>query len=173
MHVFEDDPVFAVIFKALFVLIGLRVGLEVDEVAAVFLARQNGYNGRAVPTARFLCHRSIGTAYAALPPVVSWSEHMFFGQPGGNLLCAETVHVQTEYTFHHRSRFIVHDPALTSSRVFHVPVWWKAHGHSCVSAYLVADSTLFAYIPAVPLVEQVADGREFVFSLVCVDAVRY
>lgn len=33
MHVFEDDPVFAVIFKALFVLIGLRVGLEVDEVA--------------------------------------------------------------------------------------------------------------------------------------------
>ena len=39
MHVFEDDPVFAVIFNALFVLVRLRVGLEVDEVAAVFLTR--------------------------------------------------------------------------------------------------------------------------------------
>ena len=114
MHVFEDDPVFAVIFNALFVLVRLRVGLEVDEVAAVFLARQNVDNRRAVPMARLICIRAVWTAHALFPPIVSWSEHMFFGQPGGNLFGSEPIHVQFEYVSYHSSSFIVHDPALAS-----------------------------------------------------------
>ena len=53
---------------------------------------------------------------------------MFFGQPGGYLLCSETDHIQPEYTPNHRCRFIVHDPAFAAIRAFMYPYGGRPMG---------------------------------------------
>ena len=49
VNVLEDDPIFTVILQPLFVLVGFRIGLEVENVAAILLQRQDFGHGGTVP----------------------------------------------------------------------------------------------------------------------------
>ena len=49
VHVLEDRPVFGRIFKARFVLEGLGISLEIDDVAAIFLSLQDFLDGGTLP----------------------------------------------------------------------------------------------------------------------------
>ena len=49
VDVLEDDPIFTVILQPLFVLVGFRIGLEVENVAAILLQRQDFGHGGTVP----------------------------------------------------------------------------------------------------------------------------
>ena len=45
MHILEDCPILAVIFNAALVFVGLGVGLEIENIAAIFLERKDFGNG--------------------------------------------------------------------------------------------------------------------------------
>ena len=49
VDVLEDDPIFTLILQPLFVLVGFRIGLEVENVAAILLQRQDFGHGGTVP----------------------------------------------------------------------------------------------------------------------------
>ena len=50
VHILEDRPVFFFVLPTLFVLLGFRVGLEIDDIAAVLFLSKDLRNGRASPT---------------------------------------------------------------------------------------------------------------------------
>ena len=52
VYVLENDPILTVIINPFFVLIRFRVGLEIEDIAAVFLKRKNFGDGRAIPPCR-------------------------------------------------------------------------------------------------------------------------
>ena len=45
MHIFENGPIFAVIFNAALIFVGFGVGLEIEYIAAVFLEREDFCDG--------------------------------------------------------------------------------------------------------------------------------
>ena len=62
MDIEEDCPVFLRVFNPTLHLVGLRVGLEVDHIAAVFLQSEDLLNGGMVPLGRL--QHAFGAAFA-------------------------------------------------------------------------------------------------------------
>ena len=62
MDIEEDSPVFLRVFNPALHLVGLRVGFEVDHIAAVFLQGEDFLDGGVVPLGRL--QRAFGAALA-------------------------------------------------------------------------------------------------------------
>ena len=70
---------------------------------------------------------------------------------------------------HNCRRLRINYPDLGAVRVLGVAIWRGDHRLTGTSSDYIADAPLFAYIPAVPLIKQVADRRKLVLALICVD----
>ena len=68
--------------------------------------------------------------------------------------------------------FLVNDPVLRIIRVLDVPVRRRPHGFPGVAFDLIADTAFLADIPGVPLIEQVTDGGQLIFTFSSIDIIR-
>ena len=173
MHILENDPVFTVILDPLFVLIGFGIGLEVEDIAAILLQGQYLCDGGAVPFRRRLLLAFSGPLDALLEPIGPRGEDTFPLKLGGDLLRPKPVQGHAVNVSDHLGRFIVHDPTLRIVGVFNVPVGRLSHRLTSVPLDLVADAPLLTDIASVPLVEQIADRSQLIFTFGGVDVVGY
>ena len=88
VNILEDDPVFPVIGKPLFVLVRLGVGLEVENITAILLQRENVSDGGAVPHIRPAELAFPRTIDALLTPIGDGGKNFLLGEDRGDLLCS-------------------------------------------------------------------------------------
>lgn len=160
MDVLEDHPVFTVVLQALFVLVGFRVGLEVENVAAILLEGEYLRDGGAVPHGRPALLAFAGALDALFKPIGSRREDLFLRQLHRDLLCPEALQGHAVNPPHHLGRFFIHDPAFRIVGVLDVAIGRLAHRLARVALDLVADAPLLADIAGVPLVEEVPIKKE-------------
>ena len=153
VDVLEDDPVFPVVGEPLFVLVRLGVGLEVENVAAILLQREDVGNGGAVPHIRSAELASPRSIDALFPPIGNGGKDLFFGENRGDLLCSITVCSHTEDTAHHLGGLLVHDPPFRIVRILLIAVGRWPHRLTSVTLDFVADPALLADVAGVPLIE--------------------
>ena len=77
VDILEDDPILTVILQPLFVLIGFGVGLEVENVTAILLQRQDFGHGGTVPLGSGLLLALSGTLDALFQPIGAWGKDFF------------------------------------------------------------------------------------------------
>lgn len=172
VDILEDDPVLPVIGKALLVLVRLGIGLEIEDVAAILLKGKDAGDSGAVPhtgIAQFTLSWAID---ALLTPVSDGGEDFLLGQFCGDLLCSIALQGHAVNPVDYLGCLLIHDPPFRIIRVLFVAVGRRSHRLAGVALDLVADSALLADVAGVPLVEQVADGRQLVLALGGVDIVR-
>lgn len=172
VDIFENDPILTVIFNTFFILIGFRVGLEIEDITAILLQGEDFDDRGAIPFCRELLlalPRPLNTLLKLIGPR---GEDTVPFKLSGNLLRPKPIRGHAVYAPHDLGRFIIHNPTLRIVRVLDVTVGRLAHRLTGISLDLVAHTALFADIAGVPLVEQIADRRKFIFSFGGVDIVR-
>ena len=112
------------------------------------------------------------TIDALLTPIGDGGKNFLLGEDRGDLLCSITIHSHTEDTAHHLGGLFVHDPPFGIVRVFFVAIGRRPHRFTSIALDLIADPALLADVTGVPLVEQVADGRQLILAFGGVDIVR-
>ena len=88
-----------------------------------------------------------------------------------NLLRSIPLQGHTVNPAYHLGRFLVHNPVFGIVRVLDVAIGRLSHRLTSIALDFVADAPLLADVTGVPLVEQVADGRQLVLTLSGVDVV--
>ena len=112
MDIFENHPIFTVVFDPLLIFVRLGVGLEIDDIPAVFLLRQHLGNGRFTPSVRVrLCFLAASRKSLALP-VGLRDKHFFILQLSCNRFIAFSLHTETEHLTDDICRFRVNHPFL-------------------------------------------------------------
>ena len=106
-------------------------------------------------------------------PIETRCEHLLFSERVSYLFAAIAIKGQHEDSPYNRCCLRVNDPTLGPIWVFDVAIRRLTHRNPSVASDFVTYTALFAYVSAVPLVEQVADGRKLVFSLIGVYGVGY
>ena len=154
VDILEDDPILTVILQPLFVLVGFGVGLEVENVTAIFLQRQDFGHGGTVPLGSGLLLALSGTLDALLQPISARCKDFIPFKLRGDLLCPVALQGHTVNPPNHLGGFVLHDPAFRIVRVFDVPVGRLAHRLTRISLDLVADTPLLADVAGVPLIER-------------------
>lgn len=76
-----------------------------------------------------------------------------------------------ENTADHLGGLLIHDPSFGIVRVLFVAIGRRPHRFTSIALDLIADPALLADVTGVPLVEQVADGRQLVLTFGGVDVV--
>lgn len=128
-------------------------------------------DGGAVPhirSAELAFPRTIDTL---LPPIGDGGKNLLLGEDRGDLLCSIAIHSHTEDTAHHPGGLLIYDPSFWIVRVFFVAIGRRPHRLACVAFDFVADAPLLADVTGVPLVEQVADGRQLILTFGGVDVI--
>lgn len=69
MDIFENHPIFTVVFDSLLIFVRLGVGLKIEDIAAILLQGKNFCDGRAVPLGRRLLLAFSGTLDTLFQPV--------------------------------------------------------------------------------------------------------
>ena len=68
--------------------------------------------------------------------------------------------------------FFINDPMLGIVRVLDISIGRKSHRFAGVAFDFITDTAFLADVTGIPLIEQVSDGCQFIFSLGRVDVVR-
>lgn len=121
VDILEDDPVFPVIGKPLFVLVRLGVGLEVKNITAILL-RENVSDGGTVPhirSAEFAFPRAIDALFT---PISDGGKDFLLGEYGGDLLRSIAIQSHSEYAADHLGGLLIHDPPFGIVGVFLVAI---------------------------------------------------
>lgn len=121
VDILEDDPVFPVIGKPLFVLVRLGVGLEVENLTAILL-RENVSDGGTVPhirSAEFAFPRAIDALFT---PISDGGKDFLLGEYGGDLLRSIAIQSHSEYAADHLGGLLIHDPPFGIVGVFLVAI---------------------------------------------------
>ena len=122
MDILEDHPVLRVVLHSPLVLEGLGVGLEVDDIPAVFLLREDFLNRRFAPL--------VGVRLGVLPapretlalPVGHGDQYLLILEYAGNGLIAFSLKTHLEDASDHLRRLRVDDPLLFVLWVLPVPI---------------------------------------------------
>ena len=173
VDVLEDDPIFTVILQPLFVLVGFRIGLEVENVAAILLQRQDFGYGGTVPLGNGLLLALSGALDALFQSIGTRGKDFIPFKLRGDLRCPVALQGYTVNPPNHLGGFIVHNPSFRIVGVFDVTMGRLAHRFTCIPLDLVADTPFLADVAGVPLIEQVADRRQLALALGGVDIVGY
>ena len=173
VDILEDDPILTVILQSLFVLVGFGVGLEVENVTAILLQRQDFGHGGTVPLGSGLLLSLSGALDALFQPIGTWGKDFVLFKLGCNLFRSVALQGHAVNPPNHLGGFVIYDPLFRIVGVFDVTVGRLAHRLARISLDLVADTPLLADVTGVPLIEQVADRRQLVLALGGVDVIRY
>ena len=173
VDILEDDPILPVILQPLFVLVGFGVGLEVENITAILLQRQDFGHGGTVPLGRRLLLALSGALNALFQPIGTRGKDFIPFKLRGDLLRPVALQGHAVNPPNHLGGFIIYDPSFRIVGVFDVTVGRLAHRLACIPLDLVADTPFLADVAGVPLIEQVADRRQLVLALGGVYVVRY
>ena len=123
MDIAEYRPILLRIVDAGFIPKRFGVGLEIDDIPAVFLLRQHLGNGRFTPPVRIrLCFLAASRKSLALP-VGLRDKHFFILQLSCNRFIAFSLHTETEHLTDDICRFRVDHPLFPVLRRLPIPVW--------------------------------------------------
>ena len=163
MDIEEDRPVFLRVFNPTLHLVGLRVGFEVDHIAAVFLQGEDFLDGGVVPLGRL--QRAFGAALAEplAGSIGRGVQRPHRPQRRGDLQGAVALQGQTVDAAHH----------LGCLRVFHVAIRRRRKRNPCVSFHLIDDPALLGNVLGVVLIHDVLERGEIVLALVAVHAIGH
>lgn len=142
MHILEDGPVLPVVFKAVLVLIGLGVGLEVENIAAILLEGQDFGDGRTVPVTGAVLGRCSSPPYPLGLPIETRGQDFLLREGAGNLLHAYPVQAHAVDPPHHSSGRLVNNPPLWIVRVLLIPIGLLTHRLTGIALGLVANTLL-------------------------------
>ena len=154
VDVLEDDPIFTVILQPLFVLVGFRIGLEVENVAAILLQRQDFGYGGTVPLGNGLLLALSGALDALFQSIGTRGKDFIPFKLRGDLLRSVALQGHAVNPPNHLGGFVIYDPSFRIVGVFDVTVGRLAHRLACIPLDLVADTPLFADVAGVPLIER-------------------
>lgn len=112
------------------------------------------------------------TIDALFTPIGDGGKDFLLGEYCGDLLRSIAIQSHSEYAADHLGGLLIHDPLFGIVGVFLVAIGRRPHRFAGVALDLVADPALLADVAGVPLIEQVADGCQFVLALGGVDVVR-
>ena len=162
MHVLEYHLLFFRRFKTFLVFEGLGIGLEIDNVAAVFLPREDAGNGGTLPLAGVGLGFLTASAHAFFVPVGGAVEVPLVLHDAGDGVDAVAFEIELEDLPHHRRRLRVDDPAFLILRIFHIPIGRLSERNARLAARFVRRTAFAADIFGVKLVEDVANRHEIV-----------
>ena len=122
MDIFENHPIFTVVFDSLLIFVRLGVGLKIEDIAAILLQGKNFCDGRAVPLGRRLLFALAGAFDALREPVGPRGQDIVLFKLGGNLLCSEPLQSHAVNAAHNLGCLVIHDPMLRIIRVLDVTI---------------------------------------------------
>ena len=172
VNILEHHPIFRVVMNPLLVLVGLGVGFEVQNITTILLLVQKMGNRGAIPLGCWTYLAPSGTADAFLNPVGLRRQDAFLFKLGGNLFRAKALQRHIKNAPDNLCSFFINDPMLGIVRVLDIPIGRKSHRFAGVAFDFITDTAFLADVAGIPLIEQVSDGCQFVFSLGRVDVVR-
>ena len=172
VNILEHHPIFRVVMNPLLVLVGLGVGFEVQNITTILLLVQKMGNRGAIPLGGWTNLAPSGTADAFLNPVGLRRQDAFLFKLGGNLFRAKALQRHIKNAPDNLCSFFINDPMLGIVRVLDIPIGRKSHRFAGVAFDFITDTAFLADVAGIPLIEQVSDGCQFVFSLGRVDVVR-
>ena len=172
VNILEHHPIFWVVMNPLLVLVGLGVGFEVQNITTILLLVQKMGNRGAIPLGGGARLGLSGTADAFLNPVGLRRQDAFLFKLGGNLFRAKALQRHIKNAPDNLCSFFINDPMLGIVRVLDIPIGRKSHRFAGVAFDFITDTAFLADVAGIPLIEQVSDGCQFVFSLGRVDVVR-
>lgn len=154
VDILEDDPILTVILQPLFVLVGFGVGLEVENVTAILLQRQDFGHGGTVPLGSGLLLTLSRALDALFQPIGTRGKDFIPFKLRGDLLRSVALQGHAVNPPNHLGGFVIYDPSFRIVGVFDVTVGRLAHRLARISLDLVADTPLFADVAGVPLIER-------------------
>ena len=122
VDILEDDPVLTVILQPLFVLVGFGVGLEVENVTAVFLQRQDFGHSGTVPLGSGLLLTLSGPLDALFQPIGTRGKDFIPFKLRSDLLRPVALQGHAVNPPNHLGGFIIHNPSFRIVGVFNVTV---------------------------------------------------
>ena len=172
VNILEHYPIFRVVMNPLLVLVGLGVGFEVQNITTILLLVQKMGNRGAIPLGGGARLGLSGTADAFLNPVGLRRQDAFLFKLGGNLFRAKALQRHIKNAPDNLCSFFINDPMLGIVRVLDISIGRKSHRFAGVAFDFITDTAFLADVTGIPLIEQVSDGCQFIFSLGRVDVVR-
>ena len=122
VNILEDHPILWVVIIPPFILEGLGIGLEIDNIAAVFLLREDFLHCGLAPPVRIRLRLFAASRKPLALPIGHWDEDFLFLQNAGNGLIAFPIETHLENAFYDLRRFRVDDPLLFVFRALLIPV---------------------------------------------------
>ena len=171
--VFKDGPVFFGVDQTAFVLKGFGICLKVNQGAGVLPERQDFGDRGFTPFAGCILALFTALADALAFPILRWSQDTVLLQQPGRSFDPVPFYTKPVNPADYLGGFIVDNPLSRIVRVLFVTVRRKAHGVAGIAAQFLGTAYFSADILCVPLVHDVAEGREIIVALVAVHTVVY